>query len=130
MQNPIQTVQDDFVALFRKTCSGERSIPSKLSMLAIVCGFRNVIRVHDMNQYMNQYMNQSCDIIMEIPGENISEGQFLCILLTIGIALFTDDPAVKIPNDLLSKLEYVYCCSTSASSTFCRSRSKKSQPDA
>lgn len=96
--------QDALIALFSKTYSQVGSFSERLSRLARVCGFRDTIRSREKER-SNQWRLVG---IMEVPDENITEGEFLCLLLIAGIAFFTDTPIISVPKNLANKLERVY----------------------
>ncbi len=99
------TPQESLADIFKTILNLKGTFSEKIRRLTTSCGFRDIIRKHERDKCSDIGIAGA----MLIENNDISRGEFLCLLVLAGITLFTDhESSENIPDGFKAKLECIY----------------------
>lgn len=96
--------QKTFLEAFNNAFLDDRTLTSNLKNLSICCGFRNILRESAVAECVNHGIRG----VLKKPTHEISEGEFLGVLILLGITLFTTKGSQNIPGNAVSRLTEIF----------------------
>jgi len=105
MKTETLTIQQEaFLKTFNNAFLDNRNLTSNLKNLASCCGFRNILR----ESAVAECVNLGITGVLNKPTREINEGEFLGVLILLGITLFTTKGSQNIPDNAVSRLTEIF----------------------